>query len=138
MASDPSEAEKRLTGRNGERLVYQVLLQNFASEINKRDVDVIWVNQDEETGLPYDIKIMKRKNDEYIPVKYIEVKSTKSIANRPFKMSSSELRFAFHYGLSYDVYRVSGIGEDNYLKIKHLPGFATHLDGWVAAMYISV
>ena len=99
------QAKQRLTGRNGERLVHKVLLQNFAAEVTQRDVNIMWVNQDQETGLPYDIKILKRINHKYVPVKSIEVKSTKYVGNRAFKMSTSELRFALQYGLGY-IYRL--------------------------------
>ena len=104
------QAKQRLTGRNGERLVHKVLLQNFAAEVTQRDVNIMWVNQGQETGLPYDIKILKRINHKYVPVKSIEVKSievksTKYVGNRAFKMSTSELRFALQYGLGY-IYRL--------------------------------
>ena len=139
MVVNPNNADTAAIGRSGEKLVYEVLQKNWVKEVSQGDLIVIWVNQDEETGLPYDIRIMRRNNDdEYVPVKYIEVKATKEVENKAFEMSPNELRYAFHHGPSYDVYRVGGIGMDESLKIKHFPGFATYLDKNVAKIFIAL
>ena len=138
LVVNPSNSDTAAIGRSGEKLVYEVLQKNWVKEVDQGDLSVIWVNEDQETGLPFDIQIMRRDNDEYVPVKYIEVKATKEVENKAFEMSPNELRYAFHHGSSYDVYRVGGIGMDEPLKIRHLPGFATYLDKSVAKIFIAL
>ena len=138
MVVNPNNADTAVIGRSGEKLVYEALLKVWFKEVDQGDLNVIWVNEDQETGLPYDIQIMRRDNDEYVPVKYIEVKATKEVENKAFEMSPNELRYAFQFGPSYDVYRVGGIGMEESLKIKHLPGFATYLDKSVAKIFIAL
>ena len=138
MVVNLSNSDTATIGRSGEKLVYEVLQKNWVKEADQGDLNVIWLNEDQETGLPYDTQIMRKDNDEYIPVKYIEVKATNEIKNKAFEMSPNALRHAFHHGSSYDVYRVGGIGMDEPLKIKHLPGFSTYLDQSVANVFIAL
>ena len=64
MVVNPNNADTATIGRSGGKLVYEVLLKNWDKDFDQGDLNVVWVNEDQETGLPYDIQIMRNDNDE--------------------------------------------------------------------------
>ena len=134
-----SKADTTAVGRLGEWLVYETLLKKFAEQVKEGDVEIIWMNKDAQTTLPYDIQIINRGNTENSKdVKFVEVKATWENEDKAFEMSSYELRHAFEFGQRYDVYRVVGVGSCESFWIKHLPGFERYLDTETAGVYIAL
>jgi hypothetical protein len=62
---------------------------------------VKWVNQDNETGLPYDMVIEVGSSKEYI-----EVKATRSAMKNWFEISSREWHFAVEKGECFSILHV--------------------------------
>ncbi|KAH7657894.1 ATPase domain of HSP90 chaperone/DNA topoisomerase II/histidine kinase protein [Dioscorea alata] len=80
------------TGRQGEFVAYKYFTEKLGSTAVK------WVNQDMETGLPYDLII-----DEEPKSTYIEVKTTKSTSKDWFLISTNEWHCACEKGDSFRV-----------------------------------
>ncbi len=97
-----------------------------AEEEEDVEEEVEWVNEGEETGLPYDIIIRRHRRSPSgggpaagggggeedgpeDPISFIEVKSTRdrlgpdSGGTQPFALSVKELLFALHHGPRYQV-----------------------------------
>ncbi|RHW71677.1 hypothetical protein DPX39_070066700 [Trypanosoma brucei equiperdum] len=97
-----------------ERFVYEKLCNETPT-----DVEVVWVNEHSELGVPYDILLLRRivssptkkRNIGELTGKedvlaFIEVKSTCTNTRRDFEMSLREVLFAARFGRAYKVYRV--------------------------------
>jgi hypothetical protein len=102
------------TGRWGEQLVFRHLRETLASAKK-----VTWVNEEAESGKPYDIIVTEHGvaigsgNDTYV-----EVKAT-STAERPlFEMSVAELEFARAHGRNYSLYRVFNANSEHVRVLK--------------------
>jgi hypothetical protein len=96
IASSNADESTR-SGFSGESVVYRHLQELHGSEA------VSWMNEHEESGMPYDITVKDGKDS----LRYIEVKST----NRPdhrhvFHISPQEVVFALGHRPHYDLYRV--------------------------------
>lgn len=94
-APDPEQA--MLTGRLGELAAYTYFSESVGS---RRKVN--WVNEVNETGLPYDILI---EDNEYSR-EYIEVKATTSSKKDWFNITLREWQFAIDMGDSFSVAHV--------------------------------
>lgn len=94
------------TGRQGEFVAYKYFTEKLGSTAVK------WVNQDMETGLPYDLII-----DEEPKSTYIEVKTTKSTSKDWFLISTNEWHCACEKG---DSFRVAWVNLANPSKPKIL------------------
>lgn len=93
----PNAHQAMLTGRLGEQAAF-----NFFSR-KVSDTVVKWVNQEIETGLPYDIVIIGEKESSR---EYIEVKTTKSARKDWFMISTREWQFAVEKGESFSIAHV--------------------------------
>lgn len=82
------------TGREGEQVAFNHLTQKFGQVVK-------WVNQDNETGLPYDMVIEVGSSKEYI-----EVKATRSAMKNWFEISSREWHFAAEKGECFSILHV--------------------------------
>ncbi|GJN22973.1 hypothetical protein PR202_gb10584 [Eleusine coracana subsp. coracana] len=96
------------TGRLGEALVHKYFVEQLGSN------NVKWVNQESETGLPYDIVITRKGNF----TEYVEVKATVSSQKDWFYVTSREWQFALEKGDSFSFARVVLSG----LPISRRPG----------------
>ncbi|PIN21957.1 hypothetical protein CDL12_05333 [Handroanthus impetiginosus] len=85
-----------LTGRLGELVAFR-----YFSE-KGRDMFVKWVNETNETGLPYDIILGSDESSR----EYIEVKATKSGRKNWFLISMREWQFAIEKGESFSIAHV--------------------------------
>ncbi|EEF44191.1 conserved hypothetical protein [Ricinus communis] len=88
-------AQLLLTGRLGERVAFKYLTEKFGESVVK------WVNEDSETGLPYDIVVGEEDSREYF-----EVKATKSARKDWFIISTREWQFAVEKGESFSIAHV--------------------------------
>lgn len=102
--------DTRAVGRWGEALVYQFLLSHYP------DWRVEWVNQEEETRAPYDLKMTDDKGTEHSTV-YVEVKTSRFVGKNVFEISYDEWDFASRPGIHYHIYRVNGAADPRNLSI---------------------
>jgi hypothetical protein len=97
----PNGAQAMQTGRLGEIVAFKYMIGKFGKSV------VRWVNEDSETGLPYDIIVGEENGREYI-----EVKATKSPRKDWFNISTREWQFAVDKGESFSVAHVVLLGNN--------------------------
>ncbi|XP_038973841.1 protein NO VEIN-like isoform X1 [Phoenix dactylifera] len=96
----PDENQSRKTGRLGELIAYKYFIEKLGSG------SVKWVNEENETGLPYDL--ITGENEENR--EYVEVKATKSASKDWFSISMREWQFAVDQGDSFSIAHVVLLG----------------------------
>ena len=102
-----------LPSRLAEMFIYQHLKRKY-SHLSE-EVSVIWVNEDKETHLPYDIKVVNVSSETLIEVKST-VSSSRALGNVRFHLSYSEFMVAVkNYG-KYELYFVM-LNDQSFLKI---------------------
>ncbi|KAL5542662.1 hypothetical protein UlMin_010372 [Ulmus minor] len=89
-------AQGILTGKLGEQLAFKYFVERAGKEA------VRWINEDTETGLPYDILIEDKKNGK----QFIEVKATISSRKNWFMISIREWQFAVEKGEAFSIAHV--------------------------------
>jgi len=112
-----SSSAQQGTGRWGEKLVASHLKATLES------ADVAWMNEEEESGLPYDILVTEHCAAQgFSRDSYVEVKATTSSDKPLFEMSVAELDFARKHGAAYSLYRVfsAGDGDARVLKLHNV------------------
>ncbi|KAK1272823.1 hypothetical protein QJS04_geneDACA012207 [Acorus gramineus] len=92
----PANDEHRRTGRLGELVAYKYFTEKL------RLASVRWVNQETETGLPYDLTIGENEENR----QYVEVKASKSARKDWFAISVREWQFAAEKGDLFSVAHV--------------------------------
>lgn len=97
------------TGKKGEEIAFRY----YAAKYGKEAV-VSWVNEQSETGLPYDLVIENRGGKK----EYIEVKATVSAAKDSFNLTVNEWQFANEKGESYVIAHVL-LGNSNAILTQH-------------------
>ena len=100
-------------GNWGEHLVYQYLL---AKKESRMISDVIWLNQEEEQGKPYDFEVIFANEAETI-THYIEVKSTLSESKEVFPISVQQIKFATEKKENFHIYRVFNAGNPEKVRL---------------------
>lgn len=98
-------------GRWCEEFVFEYL-----SNPKNKFSQVCWVNQDAESGLPYDINIVEDGVE-----KFIDVKGTPSAAKDLIYLSPNEWAFMFEKGQNYSIYRVYNAGNNARIEIIENP-----------------
>ncbi|GFY81619.1 histidine kinase-, DNA gyrase B-, and HSP90-like ATPase family protein [Actinidia rufa] len=92
----PNALQAQVTGRLGEVLAFNYFSTNAGT------MDVKWVNQDSESGLPFDLLVMENgKINEYI-----EVKATRSGRKDWFTITVREWQFAVEKGEAFSIAHV--------------------------------
>ncbi|KAJ4955822.1 hypothetical protein NE237_012605 [Protea cynaroides] len=99
----PNEKQAATTGRQGELVAFKY----FAEKFGKAGVE--WVNEEAETGLPYDLII--GGNGEH--KEYIEVKASKCENKDWFHISTREWQCAIEKGEFFSIVHVSLLGLKN-------------------------
>ncbi|KAH7647455.1 hypothetical protein FG379_000671 [Cryptosporidium bovis] len=97
-------------GRKGEELGYHYLLNKYESQVRQGQLVIFWVNENEETGLPYDL-LMTFTNPENGSEGYkiyIEVKSSSNRNKDNFHITSNEWEFAERHS-DYWILLISGV-----------------------------
>lgn len=125
LVSLTQSAKAEEIGRWGENCVYTLLK---SSEVNK---EVTWVNERQESGLPYDI-VIKADNEE----KFIEVKSTSTAEKHILEISSKEIMCAFQKRENYHLYRVYNAGSLHNCRVARLCNLASNLDAKSVSLFI--
>ncbi|KAG0569647.1 hypothetical protein KC19_6G104700 [Ceratodon purpureus] len=88
--------QQQITGRTGEEVAYQYLVKKYG------DKHVKWVNEDGETGAPFDMTVQNESGKQ----EFVEVKTTRSQDKDWFEISAREWEFAQIHGDLYTVLRV--------------------------------
>ncbi|CAN6722643.1 unnamed protein product [Malus baccata var. baccata] len=101
----PNSTQAILTGRLGELAAFKFFVDKAGEAVVK------WVNEHNETGLPYDIVLGEKENREYI-----EVKTTKSTRKDWFEISMRELQFAVEKGEAFSIAHVILL-DDNVARV---------------------
>ncbi|ETK79908.1 hypothetical protein F441_14516 [Phytophthora nicotianae CJ01A1] len=104
LSNTMTKEEREAIGRWGEEYVFNQLKQQHADSESRRTVE--WVNEKEESGLPYDLTLSSAGK----VVEYIEVKSTRTMEKGVFEISMNELDQAAIHGSTYSIYRVFNAG----------------------------
>ncbi|KAG8375990.1 hypothetical protein BUALT_Bualt09G0016500 [Buddleja alternifolia] len=99
--------QAQLTGRLGELVAYKY----FVGEVGEGFVK--WVNEANETGLPYDIILGDGDDNSR---EYVEVKATKSARKNWFLISMREWQFAVEKGESFSIAHVN-IADENMARV---------------------
>lgn len=105
----PWAAQAQQTGRNGEEIAYRYFAATYSKEAKVR-----WVNEQSETGLPYDLLI----ENEGGKLEYVEVKATVSSRKDYFNLTVREWQFANEKGESYIIAHVL-LGNSNAILTQH-------------------
>ncbi|KAL8275007.1 hypothetical protein Esti_001063 [Eimeria stiedai] len=98
-----------VAGRRGEALVYAYLQRQLQQQLADRTAQVLWLNEEQESGQSYDILIK-----EYPPVgtaappsmTFVEVKSSLTADKSYFEISHREWNLAQQHGDRFHIYRV--------------------------------
>ncbi|CAF1395347.1 unnamed protein product [Rotaria sordida] len=107
------------TGRQGEQLVFGYLKWKYPN------ADINWVNQEVESGKPYDIHmIIKSENNRE---EFIEVKTTRSYDQNTFAVSIGEVEYLLNHPLNYYIYRVYYADKIELSTIKVISTIKTNL-----------
>ena len=114
-------------GTIGEEIVYKHLCRQFREELASKAVGIEWLNEDDEFGLPYDIKLTFFDSRQP-PVVYIEVKTTYLDERREFEISSTQMKFAFEQGERFHLYRLSGLKNVKDIKLRRLANLASYME----------
>ncbi|XP_073014216.1 protein NO VEIN isoform X1 [Typha latifolia] len=96
----PDENQTRKTGRLGEIVAYKFFAEKLGSG------NVKWVNEETETGLPYDLIIGDKEGNR----EYVEVKATISLNKDWFPISMREWQFAVEKCNSFSIAHVVLLG----------------------------
>ncbi|XP_060075304.1 uncharacterized protein LOC132554994 [Ylistrum balloti] len=116
-----SGAGTEAVGQWGETLVYYYLLQ--MKEVSSDIIQVIWMNEQQETGLPYDFE-MHVATETGISVIYIEVKSTVSDKKEVFEISAPQVKFAQEQKENFCIYRVFNAGDTDNVRLVRIHNLA--------------
>ena len=120
-------------GQWGEEYVYKYLSTTKCTPNGQQIKSVIWINETNETGKPYDIEV----HIEPDTVLYIEVKSTKSSGKELMEFSWNELQFANNKKQNYHLYRVYSAGSIR-AAIKWIENLSSILDNQPVRMLIEL
>lgn len=128
MLNLADNASREDVGRWGERCVYEYLVEQ-AHQLPPGDVEIIWMNENGNTIVPYDLEVRRRVSSEQNPViTYIEVKTTSSDQKDFFEVSVQELQFALVAKQAFHVYRVFNALNPERLRIRRLRNLASQLE----------
>ena len=105
LKNNDDEDIKRI-GKYGELWVYEMLKKKYENDISENIREVVWMNEAEEMGNAFDLKIIDKKQN---IVEYIEVKSTGGTDKNYFPVSANELLFAQSNPATFFIYRLFNV-----------------------------
>ncbi|KAJ1604904.1 hypothetical protein OJ252_3606 [Cryptosporidium canis] len=97
-------------GRRGEELAFNYLKDMFYDELRLGQSKIVWLNEIEESGLPYDILLstVNQKNNTTEEI-FIEVKSSSKKEKSFFYVSFNEWKFAEKMQSNYWIFQILGV-----------------------------
>ncbi|KAH8740002.1 hypothetical protein FG386_000829 [Cryptosporidium ryanae] len=101
-------------GRKGEELGYHYLLEKYERQVMQKQLAIFWVNENEETGLPYDLLMTFNNPEDGLEnfKIYVEVKSSSNRNKESFHITTNEWEFA-RIHRDYWILLISGIKLNN-------------------------
>lgn len=125
-------------GRWGEHWVFEWLKIEHQQEIESGTVLVEWMNETNESGLPYDVRVTHRAPNEPDKIKFIEVKSTIREDRETFQISMQELFFAQKFAEDFEIYRVYNATDAGQVSLRIVKNLTTLLNTNEANLYIVI
>lgn len=124
-------------GKWGEQLVNSFLCHWRNSADPGRPAQVLWCNQNGESGRPYDFRLT------FGPaggqgVVYVEVKSTIKKEKSFIHLSANELDFALKEKERYHIFRVYSAGDAQNVHLCRIQNLAQHLHTKDLALYLFI
>ena len=107
--------------RWGEELVLLYLRHKLSS--TAPGVEVHWINETEESGVPYDIVITNQGS----AVTYVEVKSTVKEQKELVEISAQQVAFALEKEASVHLYQVFNAGSSATVRLCRLQNLGQHM-----------
>ena len=150
LVEQEKDAESLLKiSRWGEEYVFSVLKAHMELPNGRKIVDLSWINQEEETGFPFDIIVSLAEDNESEVVMgegelasrsqesisthkiYIEVKSTAAKEKAMFEISPNEIKFSEQKRGNYHVYIVysAGLQCSRLFQLENLNLYLRHNSG---------
>lgn len=113
-----------------------MLKRKYQSEISQDLIRIEWVNESNESGLPYDIKIIHTNNR----TDYIEVKSTTKMNQESFAISFNELNFAQNNPSNFLIYRLYNVcsNDPNSVELKVIRNIPSLLNSHGINLFIVI
>ena len=125
-------------GRWGEQLVYYHLIR-LSEQPQSNIANVQWVNEEKETGLPYDLIITEHDEETQVANSiFIEVKSTISDKKMFFDMSVQEVKFAQEQQANYHLYRVFCAGNATDVRLTKLQNLGLLMEKRLVRLCLAV
>ncbi|XP_047129806.1 uncharacterized protein LOC100210255 isoform X1 [Hydra vulgaris] len=135
LSLDQNETEsKQMVGKLGENLVYRHLCEIYKDDILSGRAKITWLNEVEETGQPYDLKIDFTSLEQKCI--FIEVKTSYLDGKKEFEISPNQLRFAFEKQSAFHLYRVTGINAN--LRIRRLVNLSMYMDSKSVRLFMLI
>ncbi|XP_041376442.1 protein NO VEIN-like isoform X2 [Gigantopelta aegis] len=135
VQSDADKPTMQVIGRWGEHLVHNYLLQQ--REVNLDITRIVWVNEAEESGLPYDFEIVIIDGEDEKSV-FVEVKSTLLDTKQQFAISAREIQFAIKHKDAYQIYRIFNAGKDDHVKLLRIDNVAQKMEQGTVKLFMFI
>jgi hypothetical protein len=112
-------------GQWGEMFVFEILKKLHEGELANNAIKIEWMNETQESGLPYDIRITDLTTKSEMDFDdgrntqlYIEVKSTSKATQESFPISYQELAFSHKFSSKFQIYRLYNACSTNPKDVK--------------------
>jgi hypothetical protein len=121
-------------GRFGELWVWEILKKKHENDIY---VELEWMNEMDESGLPYDFILTNKRIQR---IKYIEVKSSVRKNKNVFPISLNELMFMKTNEENFEIYRLSNVSEEHpdQITLKILTNLANKLNEHQYSLFMAI
>ena len=125
VPDEGGKASKKAVGHWGECFIYHLLKDSSVLPNGSRIVNVRWLNEDRESGNPYDLIVEAEEEHEF----FIEVKATASLTKELIPISWKELKFAELQQENYLLYRLYNAGKSpREMQLKYLQNLCGHIE----------
>ncbi|XP_078082199.1 uncharacterized protein LOC144502066 [Mustelus asterias] len=132
------KADNSLIGDWGERLVYAFLLHWRESDSEHKPKNVMWANENGESGLPYDFKVTFTSVSNEQMETFIEVKSTIKAEKNFVQLSAQEVDLALKVRDRYHLYRVYKAGDSQNVQLCRIKNLAQCLHAKQLELFLFV
>ncbi len=129
---DDEYESRKLVGQWGERFVYAFLKETRELPDGRKILEVRWINDQTESGNPYDLVVAVE--DEMV---YVEVKSTASADKELVALSWKELKFAEEKTESFYLFRVYNAGRVS-PQLRWLKDLRSYLENKPVRMFLEL
>ncbi|XP_078257611.1 LOW QUALITY PROTEIN: uncharacterized protein LOC144594664 [Rhinoraja longicauda] len=133
------KAENTAIGEWGERFVHAFLTHWQGSDSQLKPSVVSWVNQQGESGLPFDFRVVfPSLNQQPAVDTFIEVKSTVKAEKNYVQLSAQEMDLALRAKSHYHLYRVYRAGDSQNVKLCRIKNLAQCLHAKQLELFLYV